>query len=60
MKNFKNLLLVALFFVTATVLGQSEITGLVLDETNQPLPGASIVVKGTAKEHQLILTGNLP
>jgi len=48
MKNFKNLLLVALFFVTATVLGQSEITGLVLDETNQPLPGASIVVKGTA------------
>jgi iron complex outermembrane receptor protein len=48
MKNFKNLLLVALFFMTATVLGQSEITGLVLDETNQPLPGASIVVKGTA------------
>tara|TARA_B110000046_G_scaffold185997_1_gene231166 strand:+ start:5075 stop:7615 length:2541 start_codon:yes stop_codon:yes gene_type:complete len=48
MKNFKNLLLVALFFVTATVLGQSEITGLVFDETNQPLPGASIVVKGTA------------
>ena len=47
MKNFKNLLFVALFFVTATVLGQTKITGTVVDETNQPLPGASVVVKGT-------------
>jgi outer membrane cobalamin receptor len=48
MKNFKNLLFVALFFMTATVLGQTKITGTIVDETNQPLPGASIVVKGTA------------
>ena len=47
MKNFKNLLFVALFFVTATVLGQTKITGTVVDETNQPLPGASVLVKGT-------------
>ena len=47
MKNFKNLLIVALFFVTATVLGQTKITGKVVDETNEPLPGASVVVKGT-------------
>mmetsp|Transcript_12207 Transcript_12207/g.14194 ORF Transcript_12207/g.14194 Transcript_12207/m.14194 type:complete len:844 (-) Transcript_12207:1123-3654(-) len=47
MKNFKNLLFVALFFITATVLGQTKISGTVVDETNQPLPGASIVVKGT-------------
>jgi len=47
MKNFKNLLIVALFFVTATVLGQTKITGKVVDESNQPLPGASVVVKGT-------------
>ena len=47
MKNFKNLLFVALLFVSATVLGQTKITGTVVDETNQPLPGASIVVKGT-------------
>ena len=47
MKNFKNLLFVALFFVTATVLGQTKITGKVVDNTNQPLPGASVVVKGT-------------
>jgi outer membrane cobalamin receptor len=47
MKNFKNLLFVAVLFISATVLGQTKITGEVVDETNQPLPGASIVVKGT-------------
>ncbi len=47
MKTFKNLLLVALFFATATVMGQTKITGKVVDETNEPLPSASIVVKGT-------------
>lgn len=47
MKNFKNLLLVALFFATATVFGQTKLTGTVIDETNQPLPSASVVVKGT-------------
>lgn len=47
MKNFKNLLLVALFFATATVLGQTKLTGKVVDETNQPLPSASVIVKGT-------------
>ncbi|WBX76858.1 TonB-dependent receptor [Tenacibaculum ovolyticum] len=48
MRNFKNVLLAALFFVTATVLGQTKLTGLVVDETGEPLPGASVVVKGTA------------
>jgi hypothetical protein len=47
MKIFKNLLFVALFFITATVLGQTKITGTIVDETNQPLPGASVLVKGT-------------
>ena len=47
MKNFKNLLFVALLLVSATVLGQTKITGTVVDDTNQPLPGASVVVKGT-------------
>ncbi|QVY64282.1 carboxypeptidase-like regulatory domain-containing protein [Polaribacter sp. Q13] len=47
MRNFKNLLFVALLFVSATVLGQTKITGTVVDDTNQPLPGASVVVKGT-------------
>ena len=47
MKNFKNLLLVALFFATATIFGQTKITGTVVDETNEPLPNASVFVKGT-------------
>ena len=48
MKNFKNLLLVALFFATTTIFAQTKLTGTVLDETGEPLPGASVVEKGTA------------
>jgi len=48
MKNFKNLLFIALFFITATVIGQTTISGVIVDESNQPLPGASILEKGTA------------
>jgi iron complex outermembrane receptor protein len=48
MKNFKNLLFVAMFFITATVLGQTKITGTIVDETNQSLPGASVQEKGTS------------
>jgi hypothetical protein len=47
MKKFKNLLFVALLFVSATVLGQIKISGTIVDETNQPLPGASVLEKGT-------------
>ena len=47
MKNVKNLLFVALFFVTATILAQTKVTGTVVDENNQPLPGASVLEKGT-------------
>ena len=47
MKNFKNLLFVAMIFVSASVLGQTKISGTVVDESNQSLPGASILEKGT-------------
>jgi hypothetical protein len=58
MKNFKNLLFVALLFVTVTVLGQSKIKGIVVDNTNQPLPGASVVVKGTTNGTSTDFDGN--
>ena len=47
MKNFKNLLFVALFFIAATVIGQTKISGTIVDESNEELPGASVVIKGT-------------
>ena len=47
MKNFKNLLFVASFFIAATVIGQTQISGTIVDESNEGLPGASVVIKGT-------------
>ncbi|TVZ56471.1 outer membrane receptor protein involved in Fe transport [Lutibacter sp. Hel_I_33_5] len=48
MKNLKNLLFVALFFTSAMVLGQTKVSGTVVDETGEPLPSASVVEKGTS------------
>ena len=47
MKLIKNLLFVTLFFMAATVMGQTKVTGTVVDENNQPLPGSSVLEKGT-------------
>lgn len=49
MKIFKNALLFGFMFLsTLTVFSQSKITGTVVDgDLNQPLAGASVVVKGT-------------
>ena len=48
------LLLVALLFIQYTamplpVLQQNVVTGKVIDTENQPLPGVSVVIKGTTK-----------
>jgi outer membrane cobalamin receptor len=64
MKKMKNLLIVALFFATAAVFGQTRLTGKVVDETNQPLPTANVMVKGTQNgtstdfDGKFILTAN--
>ena len=58
MKKFKNLLLVALFFATATVFGQTKLTGKVVDNSNEPLPSASVVVKGTTNGTSTDFDGN--
>ena len=48
MRNFKNLLLVAIFFISASVIAQTKLTGTVVDGANEGLPGASVFVKGTS------------
>jgi len=47
MRNLKNWLVVVLLISTSIIFAQTKLTGKVVDETNQPLPGASVVVKGT-------------
>ncbi|WBX68955.1 carboxypeptidase-like regulatory domain-containing protein [Tenacibaculum dicentrarchi] len=58
MKKIKNVLLIALFFVAATVLGQIQLTGKVVDEMGQPLPGAGVIVKATANGTATDFDGN--
>jgi len=47
MKNFKNVLTIALFLLGATLFAQTKLTGKVVDENNIALPGADVVIKGT-------------
>lgn len=58
MKNFKNLLLIALLFTSAIVFGQTKISGTVVDETGEPLPGAGVVEKGTTNGTATDFDGN--
>ncbi len=49
MKNFKTLMILMMLFVSSLIVAQtSTFKGKVLDELNEPLPGASILVKGTS------------
>ena len=47
MRKFKHLLMVVVLCTSATIFAQTKLTGKVVDETSQPLPGASVVVKGS-------------
>ncbi len=40
--------MLVLFYTSAIILGQTKLTGVILDETGLPLPGASVIVKGTS------------
>ena len=46
MRNLKNWLVVVLLVSTSIIFGQTKLTGTLVDETNQPLPGAAIVLQG--------------
>ncbi len=52
------LLIAALIFSSATIYGQTKLTGTVIDNAGMPLPGAGIVVKGTTKGTSTDFDGN--
>lgn len=47
MKKLKFLILIFLMGITTLSWAQTDVTGIVLDDQNVPLPGANVIVKGT-------------
>ena len=47
MRNLKNWLVMVMLISTSIIFGQTKLTGKIVDETNQPLPSATVVLKGT-------------
>jgi outer membrane receptor protein involved in Fe transport len=58
MRNFKNWLVMVMLLSTAIIYGQTKLTGKVVDETNQPLPGASVILKGATSGASTDFDGN--
>lgn len=58
MRKFKNLLIAALLISSTAIFAQTKLTGKVVDESNQPLPGASLIVKGTKTGASSDFNGN--
>ena len=58
MRNFKNWLVMVMLFSTAVIFAQTKLTGKVVDETNQPLPGASVILKGATSGASTDFDGN--
>ena len=57
MKHFKNVLVVVFFMATTAIFAQVKIEGKILDETG-PLPGASVLEKGTTNGTTTDFDGN--
>jgi iron complex outermembrane receptor protein len=57
MKKITQFLLVTLFIATSTMYGQT-VTGTVLDSSNDPLPGADVILAGTTKGASTDFNGN--
>ncbi|HIP48341.1 MAG TPA: TonB-dependent receptor [Lutibacter sp.] len=58
MRNFKNVLTVALFMMGAVVFAQTQLSGKVVDDSGQPLPGADVLVVGTTQGTSSDFDGN--
>ena len=58
MRNFKNWLVVVMLISTSVIFAQTKLTGKIVDETNQPLPGATVVLQGTQSGASSDFDGN--
>lgn len=58
MRNLKNWLVMVMLISTSIIFGQTKLTGKIVDETNQPLPGATVVLKGTQSGASSDFDGN--
>ena len=56
--RFKEVILLALFLVPILAFSQTKISGKVTDNNNQPLPGASVIEKGTSNGTTADFDGN--
>jgi hypothetical protein len=50
------LVLLIVLMAQLTFAQERAVTGVVSDNTGMPIPGVSVLVKGTNSEHKLILT----
>ena len=58
MRNLKNWLVIVMLISTSVIFAQTKLTGKVVDETNQPLPGATVVLQGTQSGASTDFDGN--
>ncbi len=52
------LFMLLMFIGTSNFMGAQEVSGTVIDDTNQPLPGVSVVLKGTTSGTTTDFDGN--
>lgn len=57
MKNLRQLLATTLFFVSYSICAQ-QVTGIVLDENDNPIPGATVIVEGSDNGTSTDFDGN--
>ena len=58
MKNIKYFTILSIIILSNGIYAQNSISGSVLDENNQPIPGVNVVVKGTSNGISSDFDGN--
>ncbi|TVZ57904.1 iron complex outermembrane receptor protein [Flavobacteriaceae bacterium MAR_2010_105] len=58
MKTFLYYLMLLVFLIPASMFAQTTVTGTVTDETNIPIPGVNIIIKGTSTGASTDFDGN--